>query len=40
LRVAVPLGDPEAMDWLRAYRFPDLVPLERGRTITVLGTPR
>jgi len=39
LRVAVPLGDPEAMDWLREYRFPDLVQLERGRTIAVLGIP-
>ncbi len=37
LRVAVPLGDGVAENWLRAYLFPTLVEAERRPTIRVLS---
>jgi len=37
VRIAVALDDGEAMGWLRAFRFPNLVVLERGQQIAVLG---
>jgi hypothetical protein len=37
VRIGVALDDPEAMGWLRAYRFPNLTLLERGQKIAVLG---
>jgi len=37
VRIAVGLDDPESIPWLRRYGFPNLVLLERGEKIAVLG---
>jgi hypothetical protein len=37
VRIAVGLDDPESIGWLRHYGFSNLVLLERGEKIAVLG---
>jgi hypothetical protein len=40
VRICAGVGDPQAVGWLRTYRFPDLVVLERGEKVAVLGIRR